>query len=300
MAGFNGELARRSSAAAPLECAKKFAPKTSHVHNAGISRFRPMPSISKVRGLEALMSSYEPTDSMTSPDAGTDLWRVQLSTGEIRTMTLDLLDEAFQAGTIDEATPVLAPGAESWSTLGEAAGLEAPAAVESPIHSVAPVELDSAATPTPPAFATSDAMKDLDLDSLPPDAFKAKKGRVYAGIAVAAVLVAGIGFAATRLAPVTSSAANAMSAEAALKAAGAAPAQATEDEKAVARLKALTEEQRVKLLEADKAREARAAAAAAKKKEAAATPRGKAGTAKGGSTPFASGGDKYDPLNGAL
>ena len=69
------------------------------------------------------MSSYE---SVESTDAGLDLWRVQLGTGEIRAMSLDALDDAFQAGTIDEGTPVLAPGATSWAKLADAAGLDAP------------------------------------------------------------------------------------------------------------------------------------------------------------------------------
>ncbi len=239
------------------------------------------------------MSSYERAESTPSPE--TDLWRVQLSTGEIRAMSLDALDDAFQAGTIDEGTPVLAPGAASWSTLADAAGLEAPPAAESAVHSVAPLELDNAATPAPPSVS----LRDLDLDSLEPDAFKAKKGRIYAGIGLAVAAVVGIGFAATRLAPVTSSAANALSAE--RKALANAPPQAAEDE-SVARLKLLTEEQRLKLLEADKAREARAAAAAAaKKKDHPTAHGGRSGSssAKTG-TPFANGGDKYDPLNGAL
>ena len=244
------------------------------------------------------MSSYE---SVESTDAGLDLWRVQLGTGEIRAMSLDALDEAFQAGTIDEGTPVLAPGATSWAKLADAAGLDAPA--DEPVNSVAPiaVSFDSQSTGVATRYVVPPpdvSLPDLDLDSLEDDAFKAKKGRVFVGIGLAVMLVGGLGFAATRLAPVTSSAANALSAEAARKAAAAAPAPAVEDEKAAARLKALTEEQRVKLLEADKAREAREAAK--RKDRPAPLTTHRSGPQPKSATPFVNGGNKYDPLNGAL
>ena len=67
------------------------------------------------------MSSHE---NVEATDAGIDLWRVQLGNGEIRAMSLDALDDAFQAGTIDEGTPVLAPGAVTWTKLADAAELQ--------------------------------------------------------------------------------------------------------------------------------------------------------------------------------
>ncbi len=248
------------------------------------------------------MSSFENAEST---DAGIDLWRVQLGSGEVRVMSVDALDDAFQAGTIDENTPVLAPGTATWSKLGEAAGLggegaEEPAPVSN-VSSLAPIAVD--AYPTGPATRyvppAEISLPDIDLDTLDEGAFKPKKGRVYAGIAMAAAIAIGLGFAATRLAPMTSSAANALSAEAAMKAAGNAPQKAAEDERAAARLTALTEEQRIKLLEADKAREAREAAKRAKDHPAPAAGRRSGPQPKSG-TPFQNGGDKYDPLNGAL
>src|SRR5688572_5782852 len=53
-----------------------------------------------------------------------DLWRVQLGNGEVREMSLDALDAAFDQGTLNEHTPVLAPGASSWERLGKVAGLD--------------------------------------------------------------------------------------------------------------------------------------------------------------------------------
>ncbi len=258
--------------------------------------------------MEAGMSSFENAEST---DAGIDLWRVQLGSGDIRVMSIDALDDAFQAGTIDASTPVLAPGAAAWSKLGDAAGLEgdAPASPESTVNSLAPIAVDAYLTGPATRYAVPPAevsLPDLDLDALyaldalDDNAFKAKKGRVYAGIAMAAVIVCGLGFAATRLAPVTSAAANALSAEAAMKAAGNAPQKAAEDERAAARLQALTEEQRVKLLEADKAREAREAAKRAKDHPTPPSGGRRSGPQPKSGTPFQNGGDKYDPLNGAL
>jgi len=84
-----------------------------------------------------------------------------------------------------------------------------------------------------------------------------------------------------------------------MRAAGNAPQKAAEDERATARLQALTEEQRVKLLEADKAREAREAAKRAKDHPAPPSAR-RSGPQPPSGTPFQNSGDKYDPLNGAL
>lgn len=244
------------------------------------------------------MSSYE---RIESKDAGNGLWRVQLGTGEVRAMTLDALDDAFHAGTIDEATPVLAPGAMAWVKLADAAGLDSPPSPESAVHSVAPIavtlDTPSAGTATRYRALTDASLADLDLADLEPGAFMAKKGRVFVGIGLAVLFVGGLGFAATRLAPVTKSAANALSAEASRKAAALAPAQPAEDDNAAARLKMLTEEQRVKLLQADRDREAREVA---KKRDRPAPRSRRSGPQPKSPAPFANGGNKFDPLNSAL
>ncbi len=61
-----------------------------------------------------------------------ELWYVKLANGDVHKVTLDQLDTAFQAGHIDENTMVLAEGLDTWSKLGDVAGLgeeeaEAPA-----------------------------------------------------------------------------------------------------------------------------------------------------------------------------
>jgi hypothetical protein len=53
-----------------------------------------------------------------------DLWRVILGSGAVHAMTLDQLDDAFQAGTVNELTPLLPPGAIAWTRIGVAAGLD--------------------------------------------------------------------------------------------------------------------------------------------------------------------------------
>jgi GYF domain 2 len=55
------------------------------------------------------------------------LWYVKLSDGDVAPLTLEGIDEAFQAGSIDRDTMVLAPGSTQWARLAELAGLDEPA-----------------------------------------------------------------------------------------------------------------------------------------------------------------------------
>jgi GYF domain 2 len=79
-----------------------------------------------------------------------DLWYVKLAQGDVHRVTLDQLDQAFQAGHIDEETMVLAAGATQWTKLGQLAGLdEAP-----PVQVVAPraAPAPMPCTPTPALY----------------------------------------------------------------------------------------------------------------------------------------------------
>lgn len=220
--------------------------------------------------------------------AGADLWSVKLTTGEVRAMSLDALDEAFQAGELTEATPVLPPGATSWTTLADAAGLDAPPAEA--VASIAPVAMSVAE----PAGRTPAV--ELDLDALPDEAFKPKKGRMLAVAAVGLAVVGGLGFAALRVANLET---KVQGAQAVNAVAAAVPPPAAVDLGEAAPARVLTDEQKARLAEADKAREAAAAAAAAKRaKDRPAT--GGAAKHKPGAAPFVNSGDKYDPMNGAL
>lgn len=116
-----------------------------------------------------------------------ELWRVQLSTGEIRMMTLDALDRAFDEGLIDARVPVLPPGASAWTTLGEAAGLDDCPTEETP--SLSPMAVASAAPSSALIVPPSDTKLDLDLD-LPDnfDELRPRRGRGLAVVGVASAL----------------------------------------------------------------------------------------------------------------
>jgi hypothetical protein len=53
-----------------------------------------------------------------------DLFYVKLADGDVHRVSLDQLDDAFQAGHIDATTMVLASGADRWTTLGDLAGID--------------------------------------------------------------------------------------------------------------------------------------------------------------------------------
>jgi hypothetical protein len=263
--------------------------------------------------MEARMSS-ESVSTVSTTDvnthAGLELWRVQLGTGEIRVMSLDALDDAFQSGVIDESTPVLPPGAVAWTKLADAAGLDAPAPpaqahVDHNVPSIAPLAVslghgDAHTTGNATPYGQSPySLPDLDIDAMHDEAFKPKKGRVFAFLGVAIVLAGGLGFAATKMGNIASSATSSLSAPSPDKAAAAAPPPAAVDVPPAAPGKTLTDEQKAKLAEADKAREAAAAARDAKRAKDRPSG-GRRGPREKSSQPFVNGGNKFDPLNGAL
>lgn len=251
------------------------------------------------------MSSQQATESSTdvATHAGMDVWRVQLATGEVRVMSLDALDDAFQSGLITESTPVLPPGAAAWTKLADAAGLDAPAAPDGNVPSVAPMAVsvaESTGDATPYANNSPYSLPDLDIDAMNDEAFKPKRGRIFAAIGLAVVLVGGLGFAATKAGNIAGAASNSLRAPGAEKAAAAAPPPAAVDVNTAAPAKTLTDEQKAKLAEADKAREAAAAARDAKRAKDRPSGPARRGPREKSSQPFVNSGNKYDPLNGAL
>jgi hypothetical protein len=110
------------------------------------------------------------------PDA--DLWYVMLADGDVHRVTLDQLDEAFQAGHIDQETLVLAAGARQWTQLGKLAGLdETPPPPRVPVTtSFRPVSVD-----------LSEGPSDFDLEDIP---FRTRSGKKWFA-AVAAIAVVG-------------------------------------------------------------------------------------------------------------
>ncbi len=250
---------------------------------------------------DATPSTGHEEDSHGTTHAGMDLWRVQLMTGEVRVMSVDALDDAFQAGLITESTPVLAPGATAWIRLGDAAGLDAPSHASN-VPSVAPMAVSisastGAATPYAAGASADLSLPDVDLDALEDEAFKPKRGRVFAVIGLAALFVGGLGFTATRMGNIGDVAKSSLSAP---KAAAAAPPPAAVDLNEAAPAKTLTEGQKAKLADADKARVAAAAAREAQRQKDHPPSPVKRGPRGKTTTPFVNGGNKYDPLNGAL
>lgn len=105
------------------------------------------------------MSEVEST--MDQTESNDPLWQVQLASGQVCRMTLELLDDAFQDGLITEDTLIMQDGTSEWVTLREVAGLdsepesEAPAVgAENPVVAVsAPVAAPSAPAPYTDPFA---------------------------------------------------------------------------------------------------------------------------------------------------
>src|SRR5438067_12441837 len=94
--------------------------------------------------------------SAAIPDGG-DAYHVLLGGGQLRVLSLDELDAAFNAGSIDERTFVLAPGSTEWTRLGDLAGLDedpppAPAPVMAPVRAFVPVAV---AAPAPSVIPPS-------------------------------------------------------------------------------------------------------------------------------------------------
>ena len=97
-----------------------------------------------------------------------ELWYVQLSDGDVHRVTLDQLDEGFQAGHIDAGTMVLASGSTRWTKLGELAGMDEIAPPHAP-PVLAPPPLSALFTAPPPLIESHRPVSvDLvDLDVVP-------------------------------------------------------------------------------------------------------------------------------------
>lgn len=227
-----------------------------------------------------------------------EIWNVRLGPGQVRAMTLDEIDAAFDQGLLTASTMVLPPGAIAWVTLGAAAGLDEEASCAS--ATPAPVTTESLAGPSSLApVAIQNAPASLESLVPPPPAlddvdFEAAHRRsriklILGGVGVIA-LIAGLGVVGARIANQTEASV--------LKAAAGPPLRETKlsdlgDEGAPS-TRVLTEEQKRRLEEADKAR---AAAAAKRREREQQQPRKPTKF----DDPFKkSTGNKYDPLNGNL
>lgn len=265
----------------------------------------------------------------------TDFWHVRLPNGSVCTLTLDELDDAFQAGQIDENIFVLQHGATAWTTLGALLGIEAapPAPpARAPAVMVAPTPAagyasfstyPSAPSPDSAPFGSLRPMVselDIDEDMNFGRSRSSGKKKALVAFAVAALALVGFGVANPNRTAATWSKAQSLFANTANTpvAAAAAPppvaaplpapappppaqpeATAPPAQSAQSDADRLSDDKKKALLDADKARaaqhQAKASAAAA-----AAPARRSSNYKSDGKTVFHKGGNKYDPLNSSL
>lgn len=111
-----------------------------------------------------------------------DVWHVKMPNGEIRTLDVDQLDAAFQAGWVDASTPVLPNGETTWTTLGRAAGLDD----EPAPYSIAPMAYEPSV--------------DVDMAGLADAAERPRRWPWVLGFAAVTLVVAAAGFGGMTLA----------------------------------------------------------------------------------------------------
>lgn len=80
-------------------------------------------------------------------DASSEIWHVQMAPGEIKTLTLEQLDDFYRLDIIDEHTLVCQPGWPRAYPLGMVAGVEAEPARTAPVPIVHPAAAQSYAKP---------------------------------------------------------------------------------------------------------------------------------------------------------
>jgi hypothetical protein len=232
-----------------------------------------------------------------------NLWYVKTPDGDVHRVTLDQLDDAFQAGRIDENVMVLAAGATKWAKLSELAGLDEPAAA--PPSRMAPVPM---AMPSSLRPVSMDLSADLDDEN----AFrkKSRKGLVVAVMLGVVGVFGGVLFLNRSHLVADSSTAAAAAIPPAAQAAAAPPATTTDGPAAPlptttavpsppdTPASKLTEDQKAKLAAADKALDQKSKAL--KKTRAVATGSAPHHGAKYKSQGFTTGGNKYDPMNASF
>lgn len=264
-------------------------------------------------------------------EARTDLWHVQLASGDLEVMTLDQLDDAFNSDRIDENVMVLQGGALKWSRLGEILGLDeeeeqpvnraqALPAFASPLETanrqlVVPTPLflerpsEEAMTPSvrPMAYdvaSSTTAFPDDDFDPERMDEIASlrpsKKKFVVVGLAAGLLLaIAGVGLSKVAGSPAVDAAATNANISSAIVAASQPAASPPHDSADSLPGSRLSDDQKKMLAGMDKkledAQKAKAEAAAER-----ASKRVTHGKFKKGKSGLKEGGDEHDPLNASL
>jgi hypothetical protein len=238
-----------------------------------------------------------------------DLWYVKTADGDVNRVTLDQLDEAFNAGHIDESVMVLPAGQAAWVKLGALLGLDQPAPAPAPVPATPAAYAPAAYAPaayTPAPYSLPQSLRpmsldlSIDLDDDMPFKRKGSRKGVVIGALIGAVAIAGVVFAAAgsfQVGATTASAAIAAPpAAAAPPPAPVVPVPAATTTAAPLPDHGLTDEQKAKLAAADQAREDKAKS----KKKARGAGNAWHGAGKGKSQGFTTGGSKFDPLNANL
>lgn len=229
-----------------------------------------------------------------------DLWFVQLSDGGVRAYSLDELDTAFQTGAIDEATLVRQDGTLEWTPLGVVlSGGDAPESAAQPaVFAAPPSESPISAAPVsaaPPSAVPPPVVAELSLDDGDAPSFGRSKARVaIAAVATLAVLAAA-GVTALRVAGSADPAKVTASVPVSITQAST-PTTTTGGESIFGDAgPRLNDEQRRMLMDLDKKHDAEMQQRRASRPASAAPSRPlKLGDG------IQKGGNKYDPLNGAL
>jgi hypothetical protein len=229
-----------------------------------------------------------------------NLWYVKTADGDVHRVTLDQLDEAFQAGRIDENVMVLPTGATRWAKLADLAGLDEP-------PPPAPVAR-AAYMPTPVASSLRPVSIDLSAD-LDENLFR-KKSRKGVVVGFMLVILAGLGGALfmnrshLHLSGDTAAAAAVIPmpdpppAVAAVPDPPPAPAIPAASASADPNASKLSDDQKAKLAAADKALELKSKAH--KKGHGAASGGSTSHGGKSKAQGFTTGGNKFDPLNASF
>jgi len=225
------------------------------------------------------------------------LWYVKTADGDVHRVSLDQLDDAFNAGRIDENVMVLQPGDTRWMRLGDLLGADEPA----PAANARPARAAFEPVPNSLRPVSMDLSDDVDET-----AFKKKsKKPVVIGAAVAVLAIFGGILVANRMHAGDSSAAAAAvvapppvtAAPPPLPAPAPPPAATTPPATDTSAADRFNAEQKAKLLAADKALDAKIKA---KKKNRAEAAGSRSPSHKYKSQGFTTGGNKYDPLNASL
>jgi hypothetical protein len=266
----------------------------------------------------------------------TDFWHVRLPNGSVCTLTLDELDDAFQAGQIDENIFVLQHGATAWTTLGALLGIEAappapPARAQAVMVAPTPASgyasfstYPSAPSPDSAPFGSlRPTVSELDIDEDMDFGRSRSSGKKKALVAFAVAALALVGFGVAnpnRTAATWAKARSLLANTASAPVAAAAPPPAEipvpapapppaqpvattppvqSAQSAQSDADRLSDDKKKALLDADKAHAAQHQAKASA--AAAAAPARRSSTYKSdGKTVFHKGGNKYDPLNSSL